>query len=598
MYNQYFGLTETPFSIAPDPRYLYMSDQHREAFAHLLYGVNSEGGFVLLTGEVGTGKTTVCRCLLEQLPDNCDVAIILNPLLTVEELLSTICDEFGVSYPEGTSSIKVFVDLINEYLLKAHASGRKAVLIIDEAQNLSPRVLEQMRLLTNLETHQRKLLQIIMIGQPELRELLAKPELRQLAQRIVARFHLGPLTKPEVNAYVKHRLSVAGLRGQLFPSGTLTRLYQLSGGIPRLINILCDRALLGTYVSGKDFVDKKTLDKAAGEVFGKDGVPQQKRANGALVASLVLVCSVILVVALYYNRYIPRPVLTGGPAAVQEENTLSALYKKPVPVLDSLDKVQEKPEAANPEENPPQPETIAAVSNKDSQVARVEEKPPQDPAPPENAQQVTPGSMQWVWEQPSARSDESAFEVLLVQWGATYQQGTAKACQQAETQGLRCLSGQGGLDELRKLNRPAVLKLFNEQGRDFYVTLLSLHDQTAIFAIGTESRSISLGEMAPWWQGDYTLMWRTPPSYQRYLQVGDRGPAVDWLRSQLARLNGKENELQENVAFDNSLLEEVKRFQVANGLRPDGMAGPHTLIRLDTQLEGQVPLLVDKKKDS
>ena len=267
MYQSYFGLAEAPFSIAPDPRYLYMSQRHQEALAHLLYGVNGEGGFVLLTGEVGAGKTTVCRCLLEQIPESCDVAYIFNPKLTVAELLSTICVEFGIACPPGNTSIKVFVDCINAYLLDAHARGRHTVLIIDEAQNLSADVLEQMRLLTNLETNQRKLLQIILLGQPELATMLARPELRQLAQRIVARYHLGPLTKQEVAAYVRHRLEVSGTQRQLFPAALMGRLYRLSGGVPRIINVLCDRALLGAYVQGKERVDRATLAQAAREVL-------------------------------------------------------------------------------------------------------------------------------------------------------------------------------------------------------------------------------------------------------------------------------------------------------------------------------------------
>ena len=217
MYKEYFGLKENPFSIAPDPRYFYMSKGHGEALAHLVYGINTDGGFILLTGEVGTGKTTVCRCLLDHLPENSEVAFILNPKLTVEELLATICDEFGVSYPEGNTSNKVFVSAINNYLFNAHEKGKRAILIIEEAQHLSVDVLEQIRLLTNLETNQRKLLQIVLLGQPELRQLLVQPQLRQLNQRITVRYHLAPLLKEEVAAYVNHRLSVAGLsRGQLF----------------------------------------------------------------------------------------------------------------------------------------------------------------------------------------------------------------------------------------------------------------------------------------------------------------------------------------------------------------------------------------------
>ena len=269
MYRDYFDLREVPFSIAPDPRYLYMSEGHQEALAHLLYGIRNDGGFVLLTGEVGTGKTTVCRCLLEQIPAGVDVAFILNPKLTADELLAAICDELGIRYPEGNTSAKVFVDCINTALLDAYAKGRKTVLIIEEAQNLSAEVLEQVRLLTNLETSERKLLQIIMVGQPELQEKLSRPELRQVAQRITARYHLGPLSKKEVAAYISHRLEIAGGRSRLFPGPAVGKIFRLTGGVPRLINILCDRALLGAFVQGRESVDVSTAAKAAREVFGE-----------------------------------------------------------------------------------------------------------------------------------------------------------------------------------------------------------------------------------------------------------------------------------------------------------------------------------------
>jgi len=289
MYKEFFGFLEMPFSIAPDPRYLYMSEQHREALAHLIYGFKSDGGLVLLTGEIGTGKTTVCRCLLEQTHENSVIAFIINPKLTVEELLATICDEFGIKYPEGNTSIKVFVDLINMFLLDARAKGHKCLLIIDEAQNLSADVLEQLRLLTNLETNQHKLLQIILLGQPELRDKLSQPELRQLAQRIIARYHLGPLSKKDVAAYVAHRLSVAGVRNELFPASTINTLFRLSKGVPRLINVLCDRTLLGTFVQGKKQVNKSTLTKAAQEVFGEAEYKRpQKQMSVWLLAVLML----------------------------------------------------------------------------------------------------------------------------------------------------------------------------------------------------------------------------------------------------------------------------------------------------------------------
>jgi len=269
MYLEYFGFREEPFSIAPDPRYLYLSPRHEEALAHLAFGLkNPGGGFVLLTGEVGTGKTTICRCALETAPEECDIAFIYNPKLSIPELLSAICDELSIPYPSGSGGTKILVDAINERLLESYRQGRKTVLVIDEAQNLEVEVLEQLRLLTNLETNERKLLQIILIGQPELLDRLAQPRLRQLAQRIVARYHLTHLNAGELPAYVHHRLMVAGVRRRLFPEPVLRRLYRRTGGIPRLVNAVCDRALLGAYVRGLDRVDGAILEQAAREVMG------------------------------------------------------------------------------------------------------------------------------------------------------------------------------------------------------------------------------------------------------------------------------------------------------------------------------------------
>ena len=232
MYTKYFGLTEEPFSIAANPRFLYMSTRHREALAHLLYGIRSDSGFVMLTGEVGAGKTTLCRCLLEQLPENTDVAFILNPKVSVTEMLSSICDELDIAYPAGNPSVKTYVDAINRRLLAHHADGRNTVVIIDEAQNLSVDVLEQLRLLTNLETNERKLMRIILLGQPELETMLSRPELLQVEQRITARYHLQPLLRSEIGAYVSHRLAVVGCREPVFSERVIARLFGKTRGIP------------------------------------------------------------------------------------------------------------------------------------------------------------------------------------------------------------------------------------------------------------------------------------------------------------------------------------------------------------------------------
>ena len=267
MYQQFFYFKSNPFSISPDPHFIYMSEDHQEGLAHLLYGINQGGGFVTLTGEVGTGKTTLCYCLLEQLPDNIDLALVLNPKLNAIELLATVCDELQITYEQDKPTLKGLVDSLNKHLLATHAAGRRTVLMIDEAQNLSLNVLEQIRLLTNLETRETKLLQIILVGQPELKLILEQDKLRQLNQRITARYHLSALSYKDTKKYIKHRLTVCGGDANIFSLGAIRQVYKFTRGIPRLINILSDRALLGAYVTNTHTVSRKTIKKAAKEVF-------------------------------------------------------------------------------------------------------------------------------------------------------------------------------------------------------------------------------------------------------------------------------------------------------------------------------------------
>ncbi len=529
MYCEYFGLKELPFSIAPDPRYLYMSERHREALAHLVYGMEYDGGFVLLTGEVGTGKTTVCRCLLEQVPKHTDVAFIFNPKLTADELLATICDELAIDYPKDNTSIKVFVDRINAYLLGAYSEGRKTVLVIDEAQNLNVEVLEQIRLLTNLETNTSKLLQILLIGQPELREQLMRPELRQLAQRITARFHLGPLSKREVGLYVAHRLAVAGLRRKLFPSSCLKRIYRLSGGTPRLINILCDRALLGACVKGQARVHKKTLHQAAREVLGtgSGGTGRNFRWGPAVIA---LLCgAVALAAALYGPEFFPARL-----SARQ-----SPVFSAPVP-----------PAATIPGGKPG------------------EEAPP---ASPLTSLHLPSGVS-------SDRSRTMAYAALLEQWGLTLAGGDA--CPQAEEDGLRCLFRRGTLRNLRSMNLPAVLSLFDEDGSLYYGTLLRLGDRWATLKIGGEIETIAAEDLHVFWRGDYSLLWRPPPHDSTIVRPGDRGQAVAWLEKRLAAIQGRQARQSKDLVFDEQMVREVKSFQLAQGLEPDGLVGAQTMLCL------------------
>jgi len=525
MYQSYFGLAEAPFSIAPDPRYLYMSERHQEALAHLLYGVNGSGGFVLLTGEVGAGKTTVCRCLLEQIPESCDVAYIFNPRQTVEELLATICAEFGIAVPPGNTSVKVFVDCINTYLLDAHARGRHTVLVIDEAQNLSADVLEQMRLLTNLETSQRKLLQIILLGQSELAEMLARPELRQLAQRVIARYHLGPLAKREVADYVRHRLEVAGTQRKLFPDSLMGSLYRLSGGTPRVINVLCDRALLGAYVQAKERVDSATLKQAAREVFHQP----VKRSHSFMLFLL---------------------------AGLLATTALAALLLKP---------------AVQP-----------AVP------AKAEAKA--EPAKPVTPLAAAPVTLEWPATESRERSKTMAYTALFRAWGADYQEGDE--CLQANALGLSCRTARAGLNELRQVNRPAVLLLNDKQGRKFYATLSLLDDKVAIFNVANQTVAVAVGALAEQWSGQYTMLWRMPPVAKQKIQLGDHGPDVEWLRNQLAQINGTAAEPAEDPVFDEAMLRQVKQFQLVQGLPPTGTVGTQTLMRLGGAADTTAPKLL------
>ena len=537
MYQHYFGLAEAPFSIAPDPRYLYLSQRHQEALAHLLYGVGGDGGFVLLTGEVGAGKTTVCRCLLQQIPESCDVAYIFNPKLTVEELLSTICVEFGIDCPPGNTSIKVYVDCINAYLLDAHAKGRHTVLIIDEAQNLSAEVLEQMRLLTNLETNERKLLQIILLGQPELAQMLERPELRQLSQRIVARYHLGPLTKAEVAAYVRHRLEISGAQRQLFPGGLMNRLYRLSGGVPRVINVLCDRSLLGTYVQGKERVDRQTLAQAAREVFHQPPRRSLVRPLGAVMLVLIFV----LLGMRWYQLELAEP---GTPLPASTTPSAAAAKATAAAV----------------------PATAAAL----------------------------PEGLEWPADLALGDSRALAYAALFRTWGLEYQGGDA--CREAQSLGLRCRSARGGLDELRELDRPAVLQLRDMQGRGFYATLRALDQDSARFVLGKQEKTVALGALAAQWSGQYALLWRMPSQAHENIRSGERGAAVAWLARQLAQIQGRSVEAGEDKVFDEQLLREVKQYQLAQGLIPDGVVGPRTLMRLAGQTDTAAPKLSGKQE--
>ena len=467
MYARFFGLQQEPFSIAPDPRYLFMSERHREALAHLLYGLQSGGGFVLLTGEIGAGKTTVCRCFLEQVPPTCHVAYIFNPKLSSGELLQSVCEEFGVTPQQP--GLKGQVDALNAFLLKAHAAGENSVLVIDEAQSLASDVLEQLRLLTNLETHERKLLQIILIGQPELRSMLARPELEQLAQRVIARFHLGALAASETARYVQHRLAVAGLSGPMpFSARALQRIHTLAGGVPRRINVLCDRAMLGAYATGKSAIGDAIVDKAAKEVFE---APARARGTAMMVTALTFACTAALA-----TLWLTRP----APTVVAVQAATAALRAAPVPA--------------------PQP-------------------PPAPPAPPP-IPTPRPPSVKIEWPE-QAGTEAQAWRELAVLWGSPIDLATP--CIKASV--LACFRGRDiSLALIRQLDRPGLVMLTNEAGSKVPAQLLKLGSTTATVRIGgqAQTQTVTLAALAQAWRGEFATLWRAPP-----------GPLQTWLLASL-----------------------------------------------------------------
>jgi general secretion pathway protein A len=520
MYASFFGLNEKPFSITPDPRYLFLSERHAEALAHLVYGINEAGGFIQLTGEVGTGKTTVVRSLLAQAPKHAEIALILNPRMTPSEFLLAICEELGIGVAaESESSLKDLVDLLSFHLLKAHAEGKRIVLVVDEAQNLAPEVLEQVRLLTNLETETQKLLQIILIGQPELRELLGRVELRQLAQRITGRYHLAPLSGDEAAAYVRHRLRVAGSTRAIFSNGALREIQRLSGGVPRLINIIADRALLGAFTEDRHLVSGSVVRRAAGEVFGKSIQPRWLPLAAAGVVGAVAVASAVLIVPRLLDRTVappPPPVAAATPVVKPIERA---------PTLDAL------------------------LTQYDKET---------DP--------------------------DNAFNKLFALWGMRYVAGREDPCSQAMQSGLECLTQRGSLAQLRLFNRPAVLNVIDSAGRSHQLVLAGLDDEHAQVDLGGAQREIGIGDLSRSWFGDYILLWRPAAGGSQPLALGARNARVKWLRDSLRRVNGMPAEAPESDRFDAALVRLVEDFQRKNRLAVDGIAGVQTQVALDAAL--------------
>jgi general secretion pathway protein A len=582
MYAQHFGLNQDPFSIAPDPRYLFMSERHREALAHLLYGVTGSsktaggtgGGFVLLTGDIGTGKTTICRCFLEQIPANCHVAYIFNPKLSVIELMQSICEEFHVTAAPGAASppsIKDFIDALNLFLLQSHAAGQNSVLIIDEAQNLAADVLEQLRLLTNLETNERKLLQIVLIGQPELRDMLARPELEQLAQRVIARFHLDALSDFEATQYISHRLSVAGHTGALpFKPKALQRIHRLTRGVPRRINLLCGRALLGAWANGLPSVNCAVVDKAAAEVFGIEPTAYGWRPQRKVyfLTSVSLLLSVLLAGFWLWPKpssvpvvsaAAPRPQVAGSqPARSSSQPQVAA--SRPIEDLKAL-----LPQTASA------PVAAGALSHPIEDLQTLLPKLPTD--------------------------INKAWRELAIVWGESAPEGDP--CQAANAQPRLCYSTKKmTIPVLRQLNRPGILTLQSDQDRVVHAVLVGLSDQTATLRLAGQLHAVRLVWLSQAWHGEFATFWQPPAGDSAVLRSGSSGPAVNWLANHLSVLDGAPPITSRSApaVLDDALRARVRAFQQARGITPDGHPGPMTFMQIESATNPQAPHLIPQQR--
>jgi general secretion pathway protein A len=587
MYEKHFGLTERPFSIAPDPRFLYMSHQHREALAHLLYGVGEGGGFVQLTGEVGTGKTTVCRCLLEQLPEHVDIALILNPRVTALELLGSLCDELKIQYARDTTSIKSLIDVLNAYLLDSHSRGRRTVLMIDEAQNLSAEALEQVRLLTNLETTREKLLQIILVGQPELRELLAREDLRQLSQRITARYHLEPIDRDETAAYIRHRLQICGASATLFTDTAVELTHKLSTGVPRLINVLSDRAMLGAFVEGKRMVDAAIVQRAACEVLPEEGLEAPSQGIWRWLG-----ISAVVVLAALLGYFLAITVPWPEPARLAMNSVEKPVLEKPALEKPALEKPAFKglaPEEPLSEE----PLTGPAVSKTDVRpvnetgtlsVALAESPPASNPAVMD---------LKLALAQAGPGVDAQSWKSLYSLWGVRSSAiSDEQACAQAPAVGLRCLQGGGSWTVLKHYNRPALLLLVAAEGRRVPILLQEVVGSKVRVQVDGRELEVQVDELERHWFGEYRLLWKTPPNGNAALRPGDRNADVKWLRDRLATATGLTSIAPDPLYFDAGLKGLVQSFQRGQELNADGVVGARTFITLNNlDRESSVPRL-------
>ena len=517
IYTDHFGIAESPFTIAPDPRFLYQSKRHQEALAHLLYGIQVGGGFVQLSGEVGTGKTTLIRALLRRIPADVEIALVLNPRVSATEFLATILDELNIPAPEA-SGIKALVDALNRHLLASFAAGRRVALIIDEAQNLEWDVLEQVRLLTNLETETQKLLQIILVGQPELRSVLARHDLRQLAQRITARYHLSTLSLDETGAYIRHRLRTAGLPKQTFSTAAIRHVHRCSRGVPRLINVICDRAMLGAFAEGIHQIDASLARQASRELEG--------------------------VAPPHFLRTMRRWLVPFGATAMLVAGSAA------LAISWNSHSRDEHSRAAEP-----------GLSTELAHAATITH---------DSSAQHDLASLPILDIHNSRPNEDGVYAGLFDAWGVKYDAlRGATPCDKAIDCGLRCYSARGSLADLLRLDRPAIAILdHGAHGDPIPLAILGKRaDHLVVTPDGQHSYAIPPGELEAMWPGQFVTLYKPILPGDAGPKLGARGAAIDWLRKQLG---GPKNYHGDGLPYDHSLQQRLVDFQTSEQLAATG----------------------------
>ena len=539
MYTEFFHIKEVPFSIAPDPRFFFMSDRHKEALTHLTYGLQGAGGFVMLTGEVGTGKTTVSRALAQNLTSDTRIGYIHNPAMSELELLAALCDQFKLDYDQQDLSLKILFDCLHHYLLANSQEGKSCVVIIDEAQLLSTAALEQLRLLTNLDIEHKKLLHIVLIGQPELQLKLKQPELRQLAQRITARYHLLPLTETELTSYVAYRLSIASGNPGIFSRKVLKRIHQHTDGVPRLVNLVCDKALYCAFQARANKITPKHVEDAVKAVV-VTGTSKAKSSNTGLVAGL-------------FTALLLGVGITGyqlGWFAIPDDN---AAVDNVIPAIVSVDRDTTKVESI-------QAPVASEVMSDKALLADIK----------------------------SARKQSRATQFLYKEWGYDIALKDA-TCRNAQYANLRCLQRQGNYAQLVQYNLPSVVRLFDNLGEDYYAALLSITSAGVELQLNDSHILVSQAWFEKYWSGDFTLFWTAPSRFRNSLKQNDKGELIRWLDRNVSAVLGEE--ALSGTKFDALLMDKVMRFQQQSGLTADGIVGPQTMMTVVHYADSTVPKL-------